>query len=73
MSLGFGWVFLPELKNRSLEEIDTMFEAKVPLRGFGRWQSRTDDVGAAISTVENMEGKRPSKFELSIAKDTTDK
>ncbi|KAL9106850.1 MAG: hypothetical protein Q9227_008183 [Pyrenula ochraceoflavens] len=65
LSLVFGWLFLPELKNRSLEEIETMFEAKVPLRKFGAWEAGADDVGAAITRIEKLDEKAISKVQVS--------
>ena len=32
--LGFTWFFLPETKDRTLEEIHEMFEARLPARAF---------------------------------------
>ncbi|KAI8626599.1 MFS monosaccharide transporter-like protein [Xylariaceae sp. FL1651] len=32
------WVYLPEVKGRTLEEIDEMFEARVPARKFRKYQ-----------------------------------
>ncbi|RYN54993.1 hypothetical protein AA0114_g3451 [Alternaria tenuissima] len=52
------WVFffLPEVKNRTLEEIDEMFEAKLPARKFSSYKcvgaARHDDEGKARSSVE---------------------
>ena len=69
LSLVFGWFFLPELKNRSLEEIETMFEAKVPLRKFGQWESGADDIGAAISKIERLESKEILKAHVSPVED----
>jgi hypothetical protein len=34
LGLIWAWLFFPELKSRSLEEIDEMFIAKVPARKF---------------------------------------
>lgn len=50
LSLICGYLFLPELKNRSLEEVDKMFESKLPLRKFGEYHSLSD-VGAIITKL----------------------
>ncbi len=49
-----GYLFLPELKGRSLEEIEVMFQAGLPLRKFGQYRGE-DGVGAAISRLERLE------------------
>lgn len=48
--IGATWVFffLPEVKNRTLEEIDEMFNAKLPARKFRRYKS----VGIAVLDAE---------------------
>lgn len=51
LSLVFGYLFLPELKNRSLEEVDKMFDSKLPLRKFGEYRS-LDGVGSVITKLE---------------------
>lgn len=33
------WFFMPELKGRNLEEIDQLFDAKVPMRKFGSFET----------------------------------
>ena len=33
---------VPEMKGRSAAEIDKMFDAKLPARGFGKWTSEED-------------------------------
>lgn len=38
LSIVFGYFCIPELKNRSLEEIEKMFEANIPLRKFGEYE-----------------------------------
>ena len=48
----FGYFFVPELKNRSLEEVERMFEAGVPLRKFGQYQSDAGDIGAMLTKLE---------------------
>ena len=55
LALVWGFFFLPELKNRSLEELEEMFAAKVPLRKFGDYQSGADGIGAAVSKLERLD------------------
>lgn len=31
------YIYLPEIKNRTLEEVDEMFEAKLPARSFRKY------------------------------------
>lgn len=42
LSIIFGYFCIPELKNRSLEEIEKMFEANIPLRKFAEYESGSD-------------------------------
>ena len=49
-----GYLFLPELKGRSLEEVEVMFQAGLPLRKFNQYRGE-DGVGAAISRLERLE------------------
>ncbi len=46
------YLFVPEMKNRSLEEIDEMFEAKLPARKFGTYVS--NGLGRQIVDAEEM-------------------
>ena len=55
LALVWGFFFLPELKNRSLEEVEEMFAAKVPLRQFGGYQSGANGIGAAVSKLERLD------------------
>ena len=55
LSVIFGYLCVPELKGRSLEEIEVMFEARVPLRKFGNYQSDPDGIGSAVSRIERLE------------------
>lgn len=34
----FLWFFLPEMRNRTLEEIDELFQERVPTRQFHKYQ-----------------------------------
>jgi hypothetical protein len=54
LSIIFGYLCVPELRNRSLEEVETMFASNVPLRKFGSYES-VDGVGAAISRIERLD------------------
>ncbi|ORY27083.1 general substrate transporter [Naematelia encephala] len=62
----FVYFFLPELKGRTLEELDYMFEARIPTRQFRKFDSSgmlaekkhehgTDKVVGEISMVENTD------------------
>ncbi|KAI1333068.1 sugar transporter [Xylariaceae sp. FL0255] len=55
VALAFGYFFLPELRGRSLEELDAMFEAQISLRKFGRWEPDPNVIGAAVARVKNLE------------------
>jgi MFS transporter, SP family, sugar:H+ symporter len=49
-----AFLFVPELKNRSLEEVDQMFASDTPLRKFGSIKTqRVEDIG----NVEVLEEK----------------
>jgi MFS transporter, SP family, sugar:H+ symporter len=71
VALIWGYFFLPELKGRSLEELDEMFAAKLPLRKFRDYRSNEDGVGAAVSRLERLEGDDPAmaKIHIQNAKD----
>ena len=64
LCLIFGYLCVPELKGRSLEEIEVMFEAKVPLRGFGQFETDQDGVGAAVSRLERLDSDDPRTAKL---------
>ena len=69
LSLVFGFFFIPELKNRSLEEIELMFEARIPLREFDQWESDANRVGTSISKMERLEIKNRYEVDLSKIKE----
>ena len=64
LCLIFGYLCVPELKGRSLEEIEVMFEAKVPLRGFGNHVTDQDGIGAAVSRIERLDRDDPRTAKL---------
>jgi hypothetical protein len=66
VGLAWGYFFLPELRGRSLEELEEMFAAKVPLRKFRDYQTNEDGVGAAVSRLERLEGDDPSVAKLHL-------
>ncbi|TPX07934.1 uncharacterized protein E0L32_010389 [Thyridium curvatum] len=51
LALIWGYFYLPDLKGRSLEEIDEMFEARVPARKSRGWKS--SNAGAILTELEN--------------------
>lgn len=59
LALIWTFFFLPELKGRSLEELDEMFEARVPTRKFGKYVCT--GVGADITRLQD--GKPTEKQE----------
>lgn len=67
LALLWGYFFLPELKNRSLEELEELFAAKLPLRKFGQYQSSADGVGAAMSRLERLDSNDPTETKFHVA------
>lgn len=60
-----GYLFVPELKSRSLEEIEVMFVHRdLPLRKFGGFKSDEGGVGAAISKLEALDREDPGVAKL---------
>jgi SP family sugar:H+ symporter-like MFS transporter len=59
LSMAFVWFFIPELKGRSLEELDEMFQGKVPTRKFRSYVCT--GLGAQIRTLENHETDQDRK------------
>ncbi|KAI9727385.1 MAG: hypothetical protein M1834_008456 [Cirrosporium novae-zelandiae] len=64
-ALGIVWgiFYLPELKNRSLEEVDELFEQHLPAWKFKSWKPSSDSVGARVTAFE----QRVTKPSLTIA------
>ena len=73
LSLIWGFFFLPELKNRSLEELEELFAAKVPLRKFGQYQSSPDGVGAAVSRLERLDSDDSTLTKLQVIRNDDSK
>lgn len=67
LALAWGFFFLPELKNRSLEEVEELFAAKVPLRKFGKYQAQAGGVGEAMSRLERLDSNDPTVTKVHIA------
>lgn len=59
----YVFFFLPELKGRSLEELDYMFEARIPTRQFASFDSR--------ALLE--EKKRQHHIDITDVKEETEK
>lgn len=66
LALIWGYFFLPELKGRSLEEVEEMFAAKLALRKFRNYRGSEDGVGAAVSRLERLEGDQPSLAKIQV-------
>lgn len=45
-----SWYLIPEMKGRSVAEIDRMFEEKVPAREFKRWRATDDVIARPVGT-----------------------
>lgn len=73
LALGWGYFFLPELKNRSLEEVEELFAAKVPLRKFSQYQAQAGGVGAAMSRLERLDSNDPTVTKLHVTQEEESK
>lgn len=49
----FGFFCLPELKGRSFEEVEIMFQSRIPLRKFAEFQAEEGSVADAMGRLEN--------------------
>ncbi|CAK7224870.1 hypothetical protein SBRCBS47491_005701 [Sporothrix bragantina] len=63
----WGILFFPELKGRSLEEVDELFEANLWAWQFSKYE--THGTGRLLAALEN-EGMQPSKIEAEHADQT---
>ncbi|KAJ5825198.1 sugar transporter [Penicillium riverlandense] len=66
LAMVFGFICIPELKNRSLEEVERMFETGVSLRNFEDYQedpTRLQNVAAKLNSLNGPEptGKGPAE------------
>jgi MFS transporter, SP family, sugar:H+ symporter len=52
----FGFFFIPECKNRSLEDIDRLFDARVPLRKFPEYVLPADPSEDEHSKLDTIKG-----------------
>ncbi|KAI1399230.1 general substrate transporter [Hypoxylon fuscum] len=53
----FFWLFLPDMKGRSLEEIDELFEKRVPTRDFPRFECQSSSQAHDIALHKIEEAK----------------
>lgn len=64
------YIYLPEIKNRTLEEIDEMFEAKLPARKFRQYvctgRHITDEKLARKSTEEAVWSNEKAVAEATV-------
>lgn len=57
IAIAFVYLFVPEMKGRSLEELDEMYHSGVPA-----WRSKKfvgEGIGAQITKVQNADGPAP--------------
>ena len=57
----FVWFFLPETKDRTLEEIHEMFEAKVPARKFKHYVCTTTESYAAEAMGKELDERKTNE------------
>ncbi|RAL03922.1 aldehyde dehydrogenase [Aspergillus ibericus CBS 121593] len=56
-----GYFFLPELTGRSLEELEEMWQRRIPARKFSDWRSEVD--GSISTKVTQLEGQSEENLE----------
>lgn len=67
LAMAWAFLFLPELKGRSLEELDEMFEARVPTRKFRNYVCT--GLGAEVTKVQdNPTGLDGKEFGVEASK-----
>ena len=58
-SLVFFWFFLPEVKGRSLEEIDELFQNRVSVRDFPKYECVSSEKAKEIASKIAQGGESP--------------
>lgn len=58
----FAFFFLPEVKNRSLEEIDSMFHSGIGLRHFKNYRSPAADAGKKVTELETLPTRQTGDY-----------
>jgi hypothetical protein len=66
LGMVFGFICIPELKNRNLEEVERMFETGISIRKFGDYQedpTRVQNVVTKLNALDRPEktGKGPAE------------
>lgn len=69
MSALFAWFCVPELRNKSLEALDLMWERGVPLRDFKDFDVTTLDLRGNLADDLDLDGK--TDFQLSAKFDAS--
>ncbi|MCJ1305333.1 hypothetical protein MMC08_008147 [Hypocenomyce scalaris] len=60
----YAYFFVPETKNRSLEELDELFAARIPARKFK--STETSGAGRRVAELENLTATELSKAETDL-------
>lgn len=69
VSVVVAWLLIPEMKGRSLEEVDEMFEKEVPLRKFRGYQSEwAHKIGGAAAEDGQGTGARKSSVSFAVSR-----
>ena len=53
IGVGLGWLWLPEMKGRTVSEIDHMFDIKLPTRKFKTYQMNGDEAATPLVAERN--------------------
>lgn len=69
IAMAFVWFFVPEMKGRSLEELDELFHSGIPA-----WRSKSfisTGIGSRITNIENVhpDGKHPVIDDVAVEAD----
>jgi MFS transporter, SP family, sugar:H+ symporter len=71
VAAGWAFFFLPELKNRTLEELDELFQKRVGVFEFAKYQ--TTGAGASLAVIEGMAHQVDEKTAAMIVEEGLEK
>ena len=63
----YAWFYIPETRGRSLEELDELFEMRVPAWRFAATQ--TNGAGRRVTAIERDEVLGEEKIEMGLRED----